>query len=232
MNKVKNWLKAEFITGHTIFDWSFLALGLVLQVVAIIYGYMTGTPDNALSIISAITGIISVVLCAQGKISFYFFGYIQLFTYFFGVAIPNHLYGEIWENVFYLVTMIYGTYIWAKHYKSCANGEVKLNMKRLDRHGMTLMCVCMAIGTGILTIILHNTNDPVPFFDAITTVPAFIAQIYCMLGYRDQWIGWAIEDISSVIMFMILGNWVMVAQYIFWTANTIYGWVKWSENKE
>ncbi len=229
MKKVLNWCKAEFITGHSLFDWCFLAFGFLLQVFAIVYGYITGTPDSVVSIISALTGIISVVLCAQGKISFYLFGYIQLLTYTIGIAIPNHLYGEIYENIFYFVTMVYGTYIWFKHYKTCDNGEVKLNTKKLGKIGFSVMTIFMVIGTIILTFIFKKTDDPVPFFDAITTVPAFIAQIFCMLGYRDQWFGWIIEDIASTIMFIILGNWVMVAQYVFWTVNCLYGWYNWSK---
>ena len=110
-------LKAEFINGRTAFDWGFLALGLLLQTLAIIYGYITGTPDNLVSIISSITGVISVVLCAQGKISFYLFAYVQMFTYTFGVAIPNHLWGEAWENLFYFITQTYGIYALFKIYR-------------------------------------------------------------------------------------------------------------------
>ena len=89
---VKKILKEEFVNGKTKFDWLFLGLGLIMQIIAIVYGYITNTPDNLVSIISSISGVLSVVLCAQGKISFYVFGFIQLFTYVFGVAIPNKLY--------------------------------------------------------------------------------------------------------------------------------------------
>lgn len=230
-SRIKKILKAEFINGQTKTDWAFMLLGITLQVLAIVIGYATGTPDNVASIVSALTGVVSVVLCAQGKISFYIFGYIQLFTYTFGVAIPNHLYGEIYENIFYVVTMIYGTWIWMKNYKySKSTGISKIKPKRLSAFGFLLMVLVMAIGTYIMCYVLNGTNDPVPFFDSITTVPAFIAQIMLIFGYRDQWFGWIIEDISSVVMFIILHNWVMVAQYIFWTANCIYGWVKWSRD--
>ena len=226
--KVKNALRAEFLEGKTLFSWLFLAFGILLQVFAIVYGYVTGTPDSVASIISGLTGIVSVVLCAEGKISFYAFGYVQLLTYVFGVAIPNHLYGEIWENVFYFITMIYGTYVWAKNYQKKENGSTEIISKRLNKTWGAVVYAVMVIGIGVLTVVLKNTNDPVPFFDAVTTVPAMGAQILMMLGYRDQWVGWIIEDIASLIMFIILGNWVMVAQYTFWTINCIYGWVKWS----
>lgn len=232
MERIKKWLRAEFINGQTAFDWAFLVFGLLLQVFAIVYGYVSGTPDNVASIISALTGVVSVVLCAQGKISFYLFGYIQLFTYVFGVALPNHLYGEIGENIFYVITMIIGMVIWAKNYKKAENDtdKVEIKAKELTTKNNLIMWGIMIVGTIILTIILNNTNDPVPFFDAVTTIPAFVAQILLMLGYREQWVGWIIEDISSVIMFVIIGNWVMVAQYIFWTINCVYGWIKWSKS--
>lgn len=234
MTNVKKWLKAEFVNGQKPFDWIFMAFGLLLQAFAIWYGYATGTPDNIPSIISAITGIVSVVLCAQGKISFYVFGFIQLFTYVFGVAIPNHLYGEIWENVFYFITMIIGIVIWFKNYKKpeTTNDKAEVKAKKLDFKGNVITYTIMAIGTIIVWFVLKRTDDPVPFFDAITTVPAFIAQIFLMLGYRDQWVGWIIEDITSIIMFAIIGNWVMLAQYIFWTINCVYGWIKWTKAAE
>ena len=50
-----------------------------------------------------------------------------------------------------------------------------------------------------------------------------------MLGYREQWAFWIIEDILSLVMFIILSNWIMVAQYLFWTINCIYGLIKWSK---
>ena len=231
--RVKKFLKAEFLNGQTTFDWVFLASGLLLQVFAIVYGFVTGTPDNTASIISALAGIVSVVLCAQGKISFYVFAFIQLFTYVFGVAVPNHLYGELWENAFYFATMVYGVYVWAKRYKLGDDTKpAEIKAKKLGGLGIAISLVVLVVGTVLMTIVLKKTNDPVPFFDALTTVPAFMAQILLTFGYREQWVGWLIEDVTSVVMFIILGNWVMVAQYIFWTINCIYGWVKWSKSSK
>lgn len=228
--KIKRFLKAEFMNGQTTFDWLFMAAGLALQAFAIVYGFVSGTPDNAASIVSALTGVVSVVLCAQGKISFYVFAFIQLFTYVFGVAVPNRLYGELWENAFYFVTMLYGIYVWAKRYKLGDDSKpAEIKAKKLEVRGITLSLAILIIGTAVMTIILRHTNDPVPFFDAITTVPAFMAQILLTFGYREQWVGWLIEDVTSVIMFIIIGNWVMVAQYVFWTINCVYGWIKWSK---
>lgn len=228
--KINRFLKSEFMNGQTAFDWMFMASGIALQVFAVVYGLVSGTPDNMASIVSALTGVVSVVLCAQGKISFYVFAFVQLFTYVFGVAFPNHLYGELWENAFYFVTMVYGIYVWAKRYdRGSESAPSGIRAKKLGGVAAAGSVGLLIVGTGMLTVLLMKTDDPVPFFDAITTVPAFMAQILLTLGYREQWVGWLIEDVSSVVMFIILRNWVMVAQYIFWTVNCVYGWIKWSK---
>ena len=224
-------MKAEFINGRTKFDWAFLGLGLALQTIAIIYGYLTGTPDGLISIICSIAGVISVVLCAQGKISFYLFAYIQMFTYTFGVAIPNHLWGETWENLFYFITQTYGIYVWYKIYRvKKDNNSAEVKAKKLTPLGWIITMGALVIGVTVLTFVLHKTSDPQPFLDAISTIPAFIAQILMVLGYREQWLHWLIIDVASVIMFIAIGNWMMVAMFIFWTLNCIYGWYKWTKS--
>ena len=228
---IKKVLKEEFVNGKTKFDWFFLGLGLVMQIIAIVYGYITNTPDNLVSIISSISGVLSVVLCAQGKISFYVFGFVQLFTYVFGVAIPNKLWGEAWENLFYFVTMLYGIYVWIKIYnKRSDNKSSEVKAKKLNGIGWAITIGALIVGTTILTFVLKNTQDPLPFLDAISTIPAFIAQILMVLGYREQWLHWCIIDVASVIMFIMIGNWMMVAMFIFWTLNCVYGWYKWSKS--
>lgn len=224
-------MRAEFINGRSLFDWCFLILGLLLQAVAIVYGYITGTPDGVISIVCSISGVISVVLCAQGKISFYLFAYLQMFTYTFGVAIPNHLWGEAWENLFYFITQTYGIYVWYKIYRvKKGNQSAEVKAKKLNVAGWIITIEALIFGVTALSFVLHKTSDPQPFIDAISTIPAFIAQILMVLGYREQWLHWLIIDIASVIMFIMVGNWMMVAMFIFWTINCIYGWYKWTKS--
>ena len=226
-------MKAEFINGRTKFDCCFLALGLIMQIAAIIYGYVTGTPDNLISIICSIAGVVSVVLCAQGKISFYLFAYIQMFTYTFGVAIPNHLWGEAWENLFYFITQTYGIYAWYKIYRvKKDNQSAEVKAKKLNAVGWIVTMGILVVGVTALTIILKMTNDPYPFIDAISTIPAFIAQFLMVLGYREQWLHWLIIDIASVILYIMIGSWVMVAMFVFWNINCIYGWYKWTKSAQ
>ena len=109
MEKIKTILINEFVNGYSTFDRFFMAAMLLMQIIVF---YVA--PDSILGIIAGISGVISVVLCAKGKISFYFIGFVQTTTYLF-LAYQNCFYGEVIENVFYLVTMVIGIFIWNNH---------------------------------------------------------------------------------------------------------------------
>lgn len=202
------------------FDYIFMLLGIIIQVVCFIF-----TGDVVLSFICGLSGVINVVLCSQKKLSFYFFAYIQMFTYII-IIFQQHLYGELAENIFYVITTTIALFLWIKNY----NKEKKeVIAHKLSKQAWILCCSIFIISTILLYIILLKTNDPRPFLDVISTVPAFIAQILLMLRYREQWIMWFIVDVSTLILWISIGNIFMIMQYIFWIINCIYGYIKWSK---
>src|SRR5574344_1605615 len=144
----------------------FATLGVLIQVFAFIY-----TGATWISLISGVTGIFAVVLCAERKMSFWIFAWIQLITYLL-LAWHQKLWGEVGENIFYAITMIGGMFIWNK-YKE--NDKVK--SRSLSKNFFELIKITCAIGILLLWYCLKRTNDPQPFMDSITTVPAIIAQI-------------------------------------------------------
>lgn len=200
------------------FGYIFIFVGIVIQ---FLVSVITGGSD--LSLVSGICGIISVVLCSQRKFTFYLFGFIQLFTYV-ALCVQQKLYGEIAENVFYFVTMLFGMYHWAKHYNE---QETAVETRKLTYRQGTWVFVVTVLCTVGLFDALYITDDTQPFMDAVTTAPAFIAQILMIMRYKDSWIYWLIIDAGAIPMWVIAGDWCMVVQYVFWTVNCIYGFRKW-----
>ena len=195
----------------------FAILGVLLQVFAFFY-----TGASILSLISGVSGIFAVVLCAERKMSFWIFAWIQLITYLI-LAWDQKLWGEVGENIFYAITMIGGMFIWNK-YKE--NDKVK--SRSLSKNFFELIKIVCAIGILLLWYCLKCTNDTQPFMDSITTVPAIIAQILMITAYKEQWYFWLIIDIASIYMWAIACDWCMVSQFIFWTINCLYGLRKWN----
>lgn len=214
---VSSWVAKIF--EHNNFGVWFLSLGIILQIVSFII-----TGNSLISLISGLTGIIAVVWCAERRMSFWIFAWIQLITYCI-LAWQQNFYGELLINLFYTITMIYGMFIWNKSRDEENISKVKSNQLSDIRFQGAIGCC--TIGTLILYSILLRTNDTQPFMDSITTVPAFFAQILMILAYREQWYFWIIIDIFSIIMWFIAGDWNMTLQYIFWTVNCLYGLSKW-----
>ena len=67
MTKIKRYLYNELWAGKNWFDKAFMFAMLALQIIVFIIA-----PESPLSIIAGLAGVVSVVLCAQGKISFHF----------------------------------------------------------------------------------------------------------------------------------------------------------------
>lgn len=219
IKKINNTLYSEFIEGRNINEHLFMLIGIFLQLIA---WYIT--KDSLISLISGVTGIISVILCSQRKISFYFFGFIQLGTYMY-LAWQQRFYGELIENIFYIITMLIGIVVWLKNYNT---EEQIVESKRLSDRLFYIICsimvfICVLFGY----YMKYFTDNTQPFMDSFSTVPAFIAQTLLMLRYREQWIFWIIIDVVSIFMWMFADNWIMVIQFIFWTMNCIYGYRKW-----
>lgn len=219
MSSLSDILKLEDRKWHIDrFTPNFILIGILMQVIVF---RITDAPR--LSLISGVLGVISVVLCSNRKIAFYLFGFAQLFTYVM-LCFEQNLYGEIAENAFYLVTMLIGLSHWLDNYNE---DKVAVETRKLN----AAQKMWIAIGTLFVTLIMFNilllTDDTQPFMDAITTIPAFVAQILMILRYRDSWFYWLIIDVGSIIMWGIAGDWCMVVQFIFWTVNCIYGLKKW-----
>jgi nicotinamide mononucleotide transporter len=223
MEKIKKIFNQEFIYGYSLFDKLFMLSMLLLQIVVFII-----VPDSLLGIIAGISGVISVVLCAKGKISFYFIGFVQTFTYLI-LSWQNCFYGEVLENIFYLVTMVWGIFVWKKHSVVDQDGSAHVEALKFTPIQWIAAIIGTVICTAFMGYILTNIGSAQAYWDAATNVMAIFAQILMVKRYREQWIWWIIIDIICIKMWCVAGNWSMVAMYIAWTINAIYGWYNWSK---
>ena len=223
MSKCKDWFLKNFWTGYNPFEKLFLLSMLILQIVVFFI-----VPDTPLNIIAGIAGVISVVLCAKGKISFYFIGFVQTISYLF-LAWQNRFYGEVIENLFYLVTMVWGIFVWKNNSVKNDDGTEDVAAKKFTILQWFLSIIGTAIATFLMGCWLESIGSQQAYTDAATNVLAIFAQILMVRRYKEQWLWWLIIDILCIKMWFVAGNWSMVAMYIAWTANCIYGWCNWSK---
>ena len=226
MENIKERLSSEFLKGYSLFDRLFLIGMLLLQIIVFILH-----PDSLIGIISGISGVISVVLCAKGKISFYYIGFIQTISYLF-LAWDNRFYGEVIENIFYLVTMVWGIFIWQKSLTKTSDGSTQVIVKKFTISQWILSIIGTTVATIIMGYWLNSIGSSQPYTDATTNIFAIFAQLLMIKRYKEQWIWWLLIDVLCIKMWFVAGNWSMVAMYIAWTINCIYGWYNWSKSNK
>ena len=155
-------------------------------------------PDTPLAIIAGVSGVISVVLC------------------------------EVLENVFYLVTMVWGIFVWKANMHKNDDGTQDVQAKKFT----PLQWILSAAGTVAATIImgmwLESIGSQQAYTDAATNVLAIFAQLLMVRRYREQWLWWLAIDVLCLKMWLVDGNWSMVAMYVAWIVNCIYGWYTWT----
>lgn len=223
MNKITNWIRKTFWTGYTPFERAFLYGMLALQLIVF---YIT--PDSPLSMIAGVAGVASVVMCAKGRLEFYFIGFIQNFTYMF-LAWQNKFYLECGENLFYIITMIWGIFVWKANMNKNEDGTAEVKAKKFTPAQWVLSIVGTIVATIAMGYVGTRIGSAQAYTDAATNVMAIFAQILMVRRYREQWIWWLVIDLLNIKMWAVAGDWSMVAMYIAWTANCIYGWVNWSK---
>ena len=206
-----------------IFDYCFIALGLLVQVVT--YCFMPH--DTWLSLLSGCLGVCSVCLASQGNIWTFAFGFGQVITYTY-LCWTQRFYGEIAINAYYFGTMIYGVFVWKSRVKSQESSVItprKLRWQVIVLIAVATLLVSWLTGLGLATW----TDDTQPYLDAFTTIPALVAQVLMILVYREHWFFWLTIDVLSVILWLRAGDYCMAAQYAFWCANCLYGLHRWRE---
>lgn len=200
--------------------WIFLILGLLVQVLTFVL-----MPDNPISLVSGMLGICSVVLGAQGNILTFVFGFAQVATYTY-LCCVEHFYAEIAINIYYFVTMIYGVYCWRNR---LSNNSLQVQTRRLSIKLLAWGMLLIALFSWLTGWLLARfTDDPQPYMDAFTTVPAIAAQLLMVLAYREQWYLWLVVDVLAVVMWFRAENYCMAAQYVFWCVNCVYGYIQWT----
>ena len=220
---IKTWFENEFLKGNSLWEKLFMVgmVGIQLLVFAI-------NPESIISMIAGVAGVISVVMFAKGRLSGYFIGFIQTFTYLY-LAWTNQFYGEVLENLFYFVTMVWGIFMWKNNMTKNDDGSEDVISLKFTSKMWIGSIIISTIGTIGMGYWLASIGSAQPYTDAATNIFAVIAQFLMVFRYREQWIWWLIIDLLCIKMWFVAGNWSMVAMYVAWTINTIYGWYNWSK---
>ena len=175
--------------------------------------------------IAAISGIFCVVLCAKGKKSQYIWGLLNVVGYVI-IAWINKYYGEVMLNaLYYLPSQFIGYYLWNKH----TDNENNLEGKKLSLKQIIVFLVFITIGIFGYKLVLDMLDGTGTLLDSASTVISVVANALMMMRYREQWLLWIIIDAITVVMWLLVGDFIMVTMWAVYLINAFYGYYNWTK---
>lgn len=176
--------------------------------------------------IAAISGIFCVVLCAKGKKSQYIWGLFNVIGYVI-IAWINKYYGEVMLNaLYYLPSQFVGYYLWNKHMN---NETDDVEGKKLTFLSSVILVVIITICIFGYKLVLDMLGGTGTLLDSASTVTSVVANALMMMRYREQWLLWIIIDAITVVMWLLVEDFIMVTMWAVYLINAFYGYYNWTK---
>jgi len=186
-----------------------------------------------IGLVSAMTGMMCVVLVAKGKISNFLFGVINTATYAY-ISYGYGLYGESMLNaLFYLPTQFIGLWMWQRHRSVNKVRDEDIEIKRLSLKGWAVVIASVVVGAYAYMHVLMALDAQQVRIDSVAVVMSVVAQILLTLRYAEQWVLWILVNVLSIALWVVTLSQSGGSDYsmpVMWTAfliNSIYGWINW-----
>lgn len=217
-------LKVELFNGWTNFEKFYILSILLMQFIVFYFN-----PDNIITGIAAISGILGVTLLAKGKISTYFFGVIQSLSYIY-VTYHAHLPGEVLLNIFYFSTQFIGFYNFRKNLHSVSDSETKVvDTKKMAPKQILFAGIGLVIAWAVIGYLLGFLGSVAPYFDSIAVSLSVTAQILTIRRFRESWLVWICVNVVTLALWLHVGNISMFVMYIGFLINSLVGMYNWTQ---
>ena len=220
----------DLVVGRTQLEWAYL---IIMSIVPIIVALRD--PDSTLlGFIASITGVINVILVAEGRKSNYFFGVITTSIYLF-LAIGNGFYGEVLTNAYFVVMQPIGLYVWlmADRKRQEQTHQVEDTPTNVKSRRMSLVDWIIALAqTAIVWLLMGLAYKSIganrPFRDSVTDGTNVVGQKLMTELYAEQWIFWIATNLFSIYLWWDEKKSIdIVVMFMLFTVNSIVGMYRW-----
>ena len=185
---------------------------------------------NWIEIIAVVFGIISVWYARKENISVFPFGIANVSIYIY-ICFISQLYANAGINIVYLVSNIFGWYMWSRTSEN--DQKLKSTANTMFQNIASWFSVTV-IYVAVFFILRWVNNDDVgymesylPWIDSFNTAFFLIATILMALKKVENWIFWIIGDVVSIPIFASQGLYFTSIQYSVFLVLAILGWKEW-----
>ncbi|MGB7785579.1 MAG: nicotinamide riboside transporter PnuC [Salinimicrobium sp.] len=185
-------------------------LFIILEIIAVIFGFLSVWYSKQENILVYPTGIISTVI----------------FVY---LLWQWQLLGDMMINFYYSTMSIYGWYVWTRKVDAVHHIPITTTTKKEK-----LWSVLIFLGTWFFTFFVYDFfdkwNNWTAYVDTVTTAVFFVGMWLMARKKLENWIYWIIGDIISVPLYFYKGLTFTSLQYFAFTIIAIYGYKTWKNS--
>lgn len=201
-----------------------VVIGLVLTSlsygVALAAGWVDGI--NALEAFAVFTSYASTYLCVVEKRFNYVFGAISTAAYSV-LFFQWDLIGSAVLNAYLAPSLLYGWFRWRKDEVTRPVGHVQV--KWLPVY-IAITAVAYFGGTAIVKAL----GGQMATWDVVILVGSILAQFLLDNKRIETWMVWAVVNVAAIYVYFSSGLFLAGFQYIFFLANTVFGYVMWHKS--
>ena len=186
------------------------------------------TTDIVLETVAIIFGFLSVWFSKQNKVLVFPTGMISTIIFVY-LLLKWELLGDMMINAYYFIMSAYGWYIWTKKIDDTHVTPISrttFNEKKIS--------IAIFLATLIFVYLVYESFDKwtswVAYIDTITTAIFFVGMWLMARRKLENWIFWIIGDVISVPLYFYKGFTLTSLQYLLFTGIAIFGYIAWKKN--
>ncbi|WP_452229208.1 MULTISPECIES: nicotinamide riboside transporter PnuC [unclassified Lacinutrix] len=190
--------------------YDYETLDIVLEIVAVIFGFLSVWFSRKNNILVFPTGMISTCI----------FVYL-LFKW--------QLLGDMMINAYYFIMSVFGWYIWTRKVDASHMTPISRTTKKEQK-----ISVAIFLATLVFVFIIYKAFDKwngwVAYVDTITTAIFFVGMWLMAKRKIENWIYWIIGDLISIPLYFYKGFTFTSFQYLGFTFIAILGYIAWKKS--
>ncbi len=200
------------------------------QIFDFFFGQYSGyeTIDIVLEIVAVIFGFLSVWFSKQNHILVFPTGMISTSIYVY-LLFKWSLLGDMMINGYYFIMSVYGWYVWTR--KVDATHVTPISRTNTNEKYLS---IAIFLATLLFVFIVYKSFDKwtnwVAYVDTITTATFFVGMWLMARRKIENWIYWIVGDIISIPLYFYKGFTFTSLQYLGFTIIAIFGYIAWKKH--
>lgn len=190
--------------------YGYRTLFIVLEIIAVLFGFLSVWYSKQENILVYPTGIISTLI----------------FVY---LLWQWGLLGDMMINAYYFVMSIYGWYIWTRKVDNVHFTPVTTMTQREYVYAALLFT-----GTLIFVFFVYDIFERwthwTAYVDTLTTAIFFVGMWLMARKKLENWLFWIVGDLISVPLYFYKGLSLTSFQYLLFTVIAVFGYIAWKKS--